>query len=663
MPALGAARPGNPGPWLAALLVVGCGGGGSDGGEPDAGPTQMSNALADAGPDQDVTRLFAVTLDGSDSFDPDGDELTYEWTQISGPDVTRGAGVLTGESPVFSAPERVSTVVFELRVDDGAGPSMPDTVVIQVLEDAAAAFFVDGEVGDDETGNGTRTAPWATFAKALREVSESDEDVYLRTLDGDGAYDTTDGTVVLPTGTSLYGGYGHGWIRDAPARPTRIDGAPIALRLEDVDLDAWVSGLAITAATTDDPTRSVASVWAERGSATLTIEDCVLIAGDVTGGGGAAPGSSYGAHVRDVRRVHLRDSVLTAGAGGRGARGVQGATGDRGDGGDNASGSGRASGGSGGPGGNGGYGGARGGGPFGNGESGQDGADPAGNRIGGDGGAGGSGNVADDGVAGAIGAGGAVGGAGPGGSGTGLVGAGAFAPGQGGDGRPGSSGRGGGGGGGGEANAVGVVGGGGGGGGEGGAGGGGGQGGHGGGASIAFSIVGAEEASVVDCTLTAGDGGDAGAGGAGGPSGGGGAPGRGQAGDCEGILGCGGDGKNGGPGGAGGRGGQGGGGGGGPSVGLWVGAGVAPMVRGCTITAGAGGAGGDGGGADGVDSNGGGGGASFAVLDADLGDDAVPALVSNTLTAGRGGPGGAASGAGSAGPAGPEGRRNAAEEE
>ena len=93
--------------------------------------------VADAGPDQTVdSEQAGVTLDGSGSTDPDGDPITYSWTQTSGPAVSlSGADTAT---PSFDAPVGPATLEFELTVDDGEA-SDTDTVVVNVNEPVVGA--------------------------------------------------------------------------------------------------------------------------------------------------------------------------------------------------------------------------------------------------------------------------------------------------------------------------------------------------------------------------------------------------------------------------------------------------------------------------------------------------------------------------------------------
>jgi len=98
---------------------------------------------ASAGADQTVTQSqltggsIQVNLDGSGSSDPDGDNLTYSWVQVSG-----GAVNLLGSTaatPFFSATSALSgqTLVFKLTVNDGKASST-DTVQV-VVEQAASS--------------------------------------------------------------------------------------------------------------------------------------------------------------------------------------------------------------------------------------------------------------------------------------------------------------------------------------------------------------------------------------------------------------------------------------------------------------------------------------------------------------------------------------------
>jgi len=85
---------------------------------------------ADAGPDQGVSISSPVTLDGRGSSDPNGDDLTFSWTQLSGTGVTLVGA--TTDSPTFTAPAVVSTLIFQLIVNDGEFDSTPDSVTVEV---------------------------------------------------------------------------------------------------------------------------------------------------------------------------------------------------------------------------------------------------------------------------------------------------------------------------------------------------------------------------------------------------------------------------------------------------------------------------------------------------------------------------------------------------
>ena len=320
----------------------GGGGGGGNGGNTNAAP------VADAGSDQDSSSLFAVTLDASASSDADGDALSYTWTQIQGPDVTGGTGTLSGVAPAFQPePDTVATYVFDLVVNDGAEDSAPDTVVINVLENVNAAYFVDADGGSDDTGTGSRDNPFQSIAQALCEVTADPQDIYVMTRGAGARYDETateacpagtarDGAeqLTVPTGTSLYGGYDSDWRRGwqstitSPGdshitNPTGVDVGHDGFRFQAIDADAWFSGFDIQGADSPDPGTSATAVSADNGgAATLYVTDSMIVAGDVASGAADAPGSSYGLRVALTTDVDsaafIERNIIRSGVGGDG---------------------------------------------------------------------------------------------------------------------------------------------------------------------------------------------------------------------------------------------------------------------------------------------------------------------------------------------------------
>ena len=85
--------------------------------------------VADAGTAQTVREGAAVQLDGSASSDPDGDQLSYNWTAPSGITLRNDNTV----TPSFTAPDRTSSYdyPFTLTVSDGTATDT-DSVIVTV---------------------------------------------------------------------------------------------------------------------------------------------------------------------------------------------------------------------------------------------------------------------------------------------------------------------------------------------------------------------------------------------------------------------------------------------------------------------------------------------------------------------------------------------------
>ncbi len=99
---------------------------------PSTVPTTNLPPVADAGPDQKVASRATVTLDGSNSSDPDDGIASYQWKQTRGPAVTLSSS--TDASPTFVAPKvrDSKSLSFKLTVTDKGGMKSSDTCNVKI---------------------------------------------------------------------------------------------------------------------------------------------------------------------------------------------------------------------------------------------------------------------------------------------------------------------------------------------------------------------------------------------------------------------------------------------------------------------------------------------------------------------------------------------------
>jgi hypothetical protein len=138
--------------------------------------------------------------------------------------------------------------------------------------------------GDDDLGNGTRSRPYATLAKAIGEATSRDKRVYA-CADG-GSYEESVGIDASASGIGMFGGFSCNDWSYGTSRQSRVTSAtPLALRID--------------------------------GAEGVRIEDFSFEAADAT-----APGeSSVGAFVTESMGVVIRRTTITAGDGRDGADG------------------------------------------------------------------------------------------------------------------------------------------------------------------------------------------------------------------------------------------------------------------------------------------------------------------------------------------------------
>ena len=141
----------------------------------------------DVSPDADITTATQVTLDGSSSYDPDGDLITYKWSQPSEQDITLSFADINDQSIANFTVTSAGTYTFTLTVSDGL---LSDSEVVTVT------------VGD------VNRAPIAAISVSPDPDTSAITTETQVTLDGSSSYDPdgdpiTSYTWSQPSGISL----------------------------------------------------------------------------------------------------------------------------------------------------------------------------------------------------------------------------------------------------------------------------------------------------------------------------------------------------------------------------------------------------------------------------------------------------------------------------
>ncbi len=125
--------------------------GDDDSGNRDDDDDAGAPPIADAGETQWVTVGHPVLLDGSQSYDPEGQALTFSWTLTGVPPGSLVTVDPANEATVELTPDLPGTYTASLTVSDG-GSAGTDSVHVNVEEDVS---------GDDDDDDGPNQAPIA----------------------------------------------------------------------------------------------------------------------------------------------------------------------------------------------------------------------------------------------------------------------------------------------------------------------------------------------------------------------------------------------------------------------------------------------------------------------------------------------------------------------
>ena len=172
---------------------------------------------AEAGDDQRVAPSSTVSLDGSGSSDPDGDNLSYSWEKPSGSSVILSDSSV--ESPTFTAPATAGSLTFTLTVTAG-GLSSTDDVIVTVSEpetfcnDMTLEQLMNPSLGYNVIDNRTGTIPGEKLIGTVGNdlILTSDDGDTINAKEGDDCIIGGSGDDIIRAGNGddiIYGGLGN----------------------------------------------------------------------------------------------------------------------------------------------------------------------------------------------------------------------------------------------------------------------------------------------------------------------------------------------------------------------------------------------------------------------------------------------------------------------
>lgn len=140
-----------------------------------------------------------ISADGSQSFDPDGDDISYRWSLIQKPNFSSLELINISKNSISFTPDIIGDYEIELIVDDGGAFSEPITSMVTVYDNSNSAVdSFDGRNPILITSNNQASLPKVnmTTGRYIAELDDNTDNVTLHFNENQGRLDAT--TVHFP---------------------------------------------------------------------------------------------------------------------------------------------------------------------------------------------------------------------------------------------------------------------------------------------------------------------------------------------------------------------------------------------------------------------------------------------------------------------------------